>query len=113
MRPNPFRAAAIHFEPTQFDKRRNIEGLSALIAQAAADGAKLIVTPEMGTTGYCWFDRAEVAPFVEPVPGPTTAHFAGIARALDCHIVIGMPEVDPVIINMHPADIRSLFGVKA
>jgi predicted amidohydrolase len=95
MRPNPFRAAAIQFEPTQFDKRRNIEGLSALIAQAAADGAKLIVTPEMGTTGYCWFDRAEVAPFVEPVPGPTTAHFAGIARALDCHIVIGMPEVDP------------------
>jgi predicted amidohydrolase len=27
---------------------------------AALAGARLIVTPEMGTTGYCWFDRAEV-----------------------------------------------------
>jgi hypothetical protein len=28
-------------------------------------GARLVVTPEMGTTGYCWYDRAAVMPFVE------------------------------------------------
>lgn len=88
-------AAAVQFEPRQFDKPGNIAGLTRLIEDAAARGARLIVTPEMGTTGYCWFDREEVAPFVEPVPGPTTDHFAAIARARDCHIVIGMPEVDP------------------
>ncbi|WP_048861339.1 nitrilase-related carbon-nitrogen hydrolase, partial [Acidisphaera rubrifaciens] len=88
-------AAAVQFEPRQFDKPANIAGLTRLIEDAAARGARLIVTPEMGTTGYCWFDRDEVAPFVEPVPGPTTEHFAAIARARDVHIVIGMPEVDP------------------
>jgi predicted amidohydrolase len=49
----------------------------------------------MGTTGYCWFDRAEVAPFVGPIPGPTTARFAALARECNVHIVVGMPEVDP------------------
>ena len=91
----PYAAAALQFEPRQFDKEGNIARLSALIGEAAAAGARLIVTAEMGTTGYCWFDRAEVAPFVEPIPGPTTAHFTRIARAHDVHLVIGMPEVEP------------------
>ncbi len=95
MTPSPFTAAAIQFEPRQFDKPGNVAALLALVEQAARRGAKLIVTPEMGTTGYCWFDRDEVAPFVEPVPGPTTDRFHALARAHDVHIVIGMPEVDP------------------
>ena len=90
----PFKAAAVQFEPVMFEKERNVAGLLALVEQAAEAGAKLIATPEMGTTGYCWHDRAEVAPFVEPVPGPTTDRFAELARRHDCFIVIGMPEVD-------------------
>ncbi|HEX9213261.1 MAG TPA: nitrilase-related carbon-nitrogen hydrolase, partial [Bradyrhizobium sp.] len=86
--------AAVQFEPTMFEKERNIVRLLELCEQAAAAGAKLIVTPEMGTTGYCWFDRAEVAPFVEKVAGPTTNRFAALARKHDCYIVVGMPEVD-------------------
>lgn len=88
------KVAAVQFEPTMFEKERNIERLLELCEQAAAAGAKLIVTPEMGTTGYCWFDRAEVAPFVEKVAGPTTNRFAVLARKHDCYIVVGMPEVD-------------------
>lgn len=87
--------ATVQFEPTLGEKDRNIDALCALVAQAAQAGARLVVTPEMGTTGYCWFDRAEVAPHVEPVPGPTTDRFSALARTLGCHIVIGMPEVDP------------------
>jgi predicted amidohydrolase len=49
----------------------------------------------MGTTGYCWFDRAEVAPFVESVPGPTVERFSEVAKEFDCYIVIGLPELDP------------------
>ncbi|MBC9882674.1 amidohydrolase [Bradyrhizobium sp. INPA01-394B] len=88
------KVAAVQFEPAMFEKERNIARLLELCEQAAAAGAKLIVTPEMGTTGYCWFDRAEVAPFVEAIPGPTTGRFASLARKYDCYIVIGMPEVD-------------------
>ncbi|MCK0197161.1 amidohydrolase [Ancylobacter sp. 6x-1] len=86
--------AAVQFEPTLAEKERNVSRLLALVAEAADDGAELIVTPEMGTTGYCWFDRAEVAPYVETVPGPTTDRFAALAKEKGCHIVIGMPEVD-------------------
>ena len=88
------KVAAVQFEPTMFEKERNIARLLELCEQAAAAGAKLIVTPEMGTTGYCWFDRAEVAPFVETIPGPTTSRFAALARKYDCYVVVGMPEVD-------------------
>ncbi|WP_407179776.1 nitrilase-related carbon-nitrogen hydrolase [Bradyrhizobium sp. STM 3562] len=88
------KVAAVQFEPTMFEKERNITRLLELCEQAAAAGAKLIVTPEMGTTGYCWFDRAEVAPFVETIPGPTTDRFASLADKYGCYIVIGMPEVD-------------------
>jgi predicted amidohydrolase len=88
------KVAAVQFEPTMFEKERNIARLLELCEQAAGAGARLIVTPEMGTTGYCWFDRAEVAPFVEKVPGPTTGRFAALARRHNCYIVIGLPEVD-------------------
>jgi predicted amidohydrolase len=54
--------ATIQFEPTQFRKEENVTRLLALATQAARDGARLIVMPEMATTGYCWLDRAEVAP---------------------------------------------------
>ncbi len=91
----PFRAAAVQFEPRQFAKAANLASLTALVEQAAREGAKLITTPEMGTTGYCWFDREEVAGEVEAIPGPTTEIFAAIAAKRDCHIVIGMPEVEP------------------
>ena len=93
--PMPFTAAAVQFEPVMGDKPRNVEALAHLVEEAANAGSRLIVTPEMGTTGYCWYDRAEVAPFVEPVPGPTTDRFAEIARHRDVFIVVGMPEVDP------------------
>jgi len=89
-----FTAATVQFEPTLFAKDRNTEQLLALVEQAAGKGARLIVTPEMGITGYCWFDRAEVQPFVETVPGNVTDRFAEVARRHDCYVVIGLPEVD-------------------
>lgn len=88
--------SAIQFEPIQFEKGRNLDELAYWVEQAAKTGSKLIVTPEMGTTGYCWESREEVAPFVEPIPGATTDRFAALARRYNCYIVIGMPEVDPV-----------------
>ena len=92
--PPPYRVAAIQFEPALFSKTANLEALLRLTEQAAAGGAKLIVTPEMATTAYCWATREEIASDVEPVPGPTTERFTEIAARHDCWIVVGMPEVD-------------------
>jgi predicted amidohydrolase len=109
--PRGLKVATVQFEPTMFEKARNIDRLAALCERAAEGGARLIVTPEMGTTGYCWFDRAEVAPFVEPVPGPTTERFARIAQAHDCYIVVGLPEVDDDDIYFNTAVLIGPGGV--
>jgi predicted amidohydrolase len=92
--PGSFKVAAVQFEPSQFEKERNVERLLDLIRRAAGAGARLIVTPEMGATGYCWYDRQEIEPFVETVPGPVTTRFQKLAREFNAYIVIGMPEVD-------------------
>ncbi len=89
----PYQAAAIQFEPTLFAKDTNLDALLRLTEEAAAAGAKLIVTPEMATTAYCWATRKEVAADVEPIPGPTTERFAEIAARHACWIVVGLPEV--------------------
>lgn len=93
--PASFTAAAVQFEPQLAMKERNLAALLALARDAADDGASLIVLPEMGTTGYCWHDRQEVAPHVEPVPGPTTERFSQLAAERGVYLVVGMPEVDP------------------
>lgn len=87
------KVATVQFEPIQFEKQRNINKLSELIVQAAVQGAQLIVVPEMATTGYCFKNREEISPYVETIPGSTTAHFEKIARQYSCWLVIGMPEV--------------------
>lgn len=90
-----YRVAAVQFEPMLGAKSENIARLLALVETAAQNGARLIVLPEMATTGYCWYSRDEVRPYVEPIPGPTTEAFAQIADRYNCYIVIGMPEVAP------------------
>lgn len=89
-----FLAAAVQFEPTLSAKTANIDRLLALVEQAAQQGAKLITTPEMATTGYCWYDRDDIADQVETIPGPTSERFAALARRYQCYIVLGMPEVE-------------------
>ena len=95
MNTDQVRVAAVQFEPKQFEKKHNILELMRLVRQAASSGSKLIVTPEMGTTGYCWYTREEVAPYVETIPGPTTEQFAELAKEFETHIVVGLPEIDP------------------
>src|SRR5579883_669837 len=90
-----YRAAAIQFDPALGEKEQNIQALLGLAKEAAQNGAKLIVLPEMATTGYCWISREEVAPYVEPIPGPTTDRFSQLAATYDCYIAVSFPEVDP------------------
>jgi predicted amidohydrolase len=90
-----YRVAAIQFEPLLGAKAENVARLLELTEAAAGQGARLIVHPEMATTGYCWRSRDEIRPQVEAIPGPTTEAFAALARRHDCYVVVGMPEVAP------------------
>ncbi len=90
-----YQVAAIQYGPTLGEKEKNISDLLELVARAIEHGARLIVLPEMATTGSCWISRDEIAPYTESIPGPTTERFAYLARQHDCYIALGMPEVDP------------------
>ncbi len=90
-----YRVAAIQFNPLLGHKAQNIERLLQLVEEAASQGARLIVLPEMATTGYCWTSREEIAPHVETLPGPTTERFQELAARHDCYIALGLPELDP------------------
>src|SRR5436305_9500627 len=88
--------AAIQYGPMLGEKDKNIRDLLQLVEEAIAHHARLIVLPEMATTGYCWASREEIAPYVEPIPGPTTALFQRLASEHNCYIAISLPEVDPL-----------------
>jgi predicted amidohydrolase len=90
-----YRVAAIQFEPLLGEKERNVTALLNMVEEAAQHDARLIVLPELATTGYCWVSREEVAPFVEPIPGPTTDRFQALAARYGCYIALCLPEVDP------------------
>ena len=90
-----YRVAAIQYEPTLGEKEKNVTDLLQLVEEAAHHNARLIVLPEMATTGYCWESRSEIAPFVEPIPGPTTDRFQQLAAQYECYITVSLAEVDP------------------
>lgn len=90
-----YKVAAVQYESTLGDKRKNVSDLLDLSREAARNGAKLIVLPEMSVASYCYYNREEIQPYVETIPGPTTERFAQLAKSEGCYIVVGMPEVEP------------------
>lgn len=90
-----YKVAAIQYEPVLFARERNVADLLGLTEEAARNGARIIVMPEMATTGICFYDRDEAAKVVEPIPGPTAKAFQKMAEKHGCYVVYGEAEVDP------------------
>ena len=88
-----YKGAAIQFDCRFMEKEKNLSQLAGLIRQAAGQGAKLIVLPEMCATGY-YFDSmdqaSEMAEYV--IGGRTVGLLEDLARELDCYLVAGLPE---------------------
>ncbi len=65
----------------QTDAQANKEKLAARIAEAAAQGARLVVLQELHNTPYfCQTENVEHFNLAEPIPGPSTAFFGEVAR---------------------------------
>lgn len=90
-----YKVAAIQYEPVLFEREHNVANLLRLTEEAARNSAKVIVMPEMATTGICLYDRDEAANVVESIPGPTAEAFLKIAEKYSCYIAYGEAEVDP------------------
>lgn len=86
------RLATVHYRPqggkTPLDNAKQFE---PFILQAAQQKADLIVLPE--TLTYYGLGRTYVA-CAEPIPGPATELFAGLAKQHNLYIVAGLLERD-------------------
>lgn len=89
-----FKVAAVQFNPVLGEVENNRCRMVNMLEEAAEQGAKLIVFPEMASSGYVWDDRQEISPYVETIPGPSTDALLAAARKHQCYVVIGLPEVD-------------------
>lgn len=78
------------------DKSANLRTMEGFVAQAAGQGARLVVFPECCVTGY-WFMRnlstAQLADLAEPVPaGPSTQRLVELARRHNITVGAGLVE---------------------
>ncbi|HET9080755.1 MAG TPA: carbon-nitrogen hydrolase family protein [Trebonia sp.] len=88
------RVAAWQCLPGPLDVAGNLRRLDSICASAAAQQVKVLVTPEMFTSGYA-ITLAEVVRLAEDAGGPTEAAVAEIARRHGLAIVYGHPERAP------------------
>ena len=87
------KVAAVQLEPAFHDIEANLEKIKAKAVEAHDAGARLIVFPELATTGYTFYSREEAFALADEVPGGTTSRaLAQTAAELGVHIVIGVAE---------------------
>lgn len=87
------RVACAQFEPRIGEKERNLQRTEELIREAAANGARLVILPELCNTGYVFNSREEAFSLSEPVPGgPTSDLWARLARELNVYVAAGITE---------------------
>ncbi|MEV0355428.1 carbon-nitrogen hydrolase family protein [Nocardia sp. NPDC050697] len=79
------RAAVVQMTAAPFDLAGNAAVIERYLRRAAADGARLVVLPELCVTGYTV--APELADISDPIPGPTGDRLAGLAAALDLTVV--------------------------
>jgi N-carbamoylputrescine amidase len=83
-------AAAIQMESRPFAVELNRARATEQIRAAAAQGAKLIVLPELFTTGYTY--DAQLLDHGEPIGGPTTLWMQAASRRHDMHLAASIVE---------------------
>ena len=87
--------ACIQMEPVVGEKERNVRRSLEFIERAAANGAQLVVLPELCNSGYVFNSREEVFGLAEEIPtGPTSRSWQEAARKHGLHIVAGINQRD-------------------
>ena len=94
MSPPVWRVAAWQCVPGPREVAGNLRRLDAACAAASSQGAGILVTPEMFTSGYA-LAPAEMLDFAEDPGGPTDVAVAEIARRHGIAIAYGHPLLTP------------------
>jgi Predicted amidohydrolase len=86
--------AAIQTEPVILDVRKNLAEATQMCFEAAWKGARVIVLPELCTSGFVLRSVREAADCAQEKNGYQTEAFVPIARKFNCHIVFGYVETE-------------------
>lgn len=85
--------ACIQMEPVVGDKGYNVRHSAEMIEEAASQGARLIVLPELCSSGYVFEERDEALALAEAVPGgEACSAWASLAERHHLYIVAGVSE---------------------
>jgi predicted amidohydrolase len=88
------RAVAAQLAPVLGDLPGNRARSLEAVAGAAARGARLVVLPELCSSGYAFADAAEARAAAEPVDGETVRAWEAAARDHGLVLVAGLCELD-------------------
>ena len=77
------------------DLAYNLPKMSEISEVAAKNGARLIVFPEMSSTGFLYNSFAEAKPNMDTFPGKSTEAFGRVAQKYNTYIAYGYIELDP------------------
>jgi nitrilase len=108
---DPVTVACVQVEPAILDRKATIERLAERTAEAAGEGAGLVVFPEAFVPAYPssvwakalagWGDPRAKAAFAllaresVEVPGPAADRIGEVAQANGVWLVVGVTEIDP------------------
>jgi predicted amidohydrolase len=87
-------AAACQYAPSVGDVSGNRLLAERWMRRAAAEGARLIVLPELAASGYTFRSQEEAASCSEGRDGPTVSGWVELCRELDVCLVAGFAEAD-------------------
>jgi predicted amidohydrolase len=89
-----FKVAAVAFDPAWGDLDGNISRMVVGLEDVAQQGVRLAVLPEQATIGYIFDDFAMVEPYLDTIPGKTTAAISKVTSAHHMYVVVGIAERD-------------------
>lgn len=93
-----FTVAGLRVTPKPWDKQANFATLARYTRQAAADGARLVITPEGFLEGYLWnqygnnLPRERYVETGEAIDGPIMNRVRSLARELKIYLAVGFAE---------------------
>lgn len=90
----PIKVAAVDFIPAWGDRDGNIRRLVQAAERVAAEGVNYAVFPETAISGYDFTSPAQLAPFVDTIPGQATAALLPVLKRTGLYMSVGIAEKD-------------------
>ena len=90
----PVKVAAVDFIPAWGDLDGNIRRLVQAVERVAAEGVQYAVFPETAISGYDFSDPAQLAPYVDTIPGRATNALLPVLKRTGLIMSVGIAEKD-------------------